>query len=187
MKKILIFAIGVAAMLAAASCREDEAKTTWEEYADWRQTNITWLEQQQARKNPDGTPYYEVVTSSWYSGAYVLLHRFDTPNTDNRPDWPPLSTSTIDVIYQGFNCEGERFDSSLSQTVYGPGIMRFKLNEVIKGWTAAFETMNVGDSAEILCPYNMAYGETYVNSLIKPYSALRFNVRLVDIYAYEKK
>ena len=46
--------------------------------------------------------------------------------------------------------------------------------------------MYVGDSAEIICPYNMAYGESYVSSLIQPYSALRFNVRLVDVYAYEK-
>ncbi len=33
----------------------------------------------------------------------------------------------------------------------------------------------------------MAYGENLVSNMIKPYSALRFNVRLVDIYAYEKK
>ena len=184
MKKILYIVAAVIALGAVAACTDDDNnKTTWEQYADWRQTNITWLEQQQARTNPDGTPYYEVVTPSWYSGASVLMHRFGESNKNNLR---PLSTSTIDVIYQGFNCEGERFDSSLSQTVYGPAIMRFKLNEVIDGWTAAFETMYVGDSAEIICPYNMAYGESYVSSLIQPYSALRFNVRLVDVYAYEK-
>ncbi|MDE6136460.1 MAG: FKBP-type peptidyl-prolyl cis-trans isomerase [Muribaculaceae bacterium] len=183
MKKIIYFVIAAIAMGVGASCADDETQVTWEQYADWRQTNIAWLEQQQARTNPDGTPYYEIVTPSWYSGAYVLMHRFGESNTQNLR---PLSSSTVDVIYQGFNCDGERFDSSLSQTVYGPAVMRFKLNEVIDGWTAAIETMHVGDSAEIICPYNMAYGERYVSSYILPYSALRFNVRLVDIYAYEK-
>lgn len=184
MKKILYIVVAAIALGIGASCADDDTKTTWEQYADWRQTNISWLEQQQARTNPDGTPYYEVVTPSWYSGSYVLMHRVGESNAQNLR---PLSSSTVDVIYQGFNCEGERFDSSLNQTVYGPAIMRFKLNEVIDGWTAALETMHVGDSAEIICPYNMAYGEGYVSSLILPYSALRFNVRLVDIYAYEKK
>ena len=106
MKKILYIVAAVIALGAVAACTDDDNnKTTWEQYADWRQTNITWLEQQQARTNPDGTPYYEVVTPSWYSGAYVLMHRFGESNKNNLR---PLSTSTIDVIYQGFNCEGER-------------------------------------------------------------------------------
>lgn len=184
MKKLLYAAIAIVAAVAATACQDDDVKSTWEEYADWRKTNISWLEELQARKDANGQPYYEVITPSWYTNSYVLLHRFGASNTGNLM---PKSNSTIDVIYQGFNCEGERFDSSLTQTTYGPGIARFNLNEVIDGWTAAFETMHVGDSAEIICPYNMAYGEGLVSSLILPYSALRFNVRLVNIYGYEKQ
>ena len=182
MKKLIYTVIAAAAIACGWACT-DEAKTTWEAYADWREANNTWLEQQQARRNADGTPYFEVVSPSWYNGAYVLVHRFPPLNSDKLS---PLETSTIDVIYQGFNKDGERFDSSLTQTKYGPGISRFKLNEVIDGWTAAFETLHVGDSAEIICPYNMAYGAGAVSSLVPPYSALRFTVRLVDIYSYEK-
>ena len=59
MKKILYIVAAVIALGAVAACTDDDNnKTTWEQYADWRQTNITWLEQQQARTNPDGT--YEV-------------------------------------------------------------------------------------------------------------------------------
>lgn len=181
-KLLYIFFLAMAAV--AVSCHEDEYKDTWDTYADWRNDNIAWLAQQQARTNPDGTPYYETVIPNWYKGSYVLVHRFGPTHTENLT---PLSTSTIDVIYVGRNFEGERFDSSTTTTAYGrPGVTRFQLNAVIKGWTAAFETLHVGDSAEIICPYNMAYGESYVSDLIKPFSALRFNVRLVDIYAYEK-
>lgn len=183
MKKLLYIAAAIIG-IAATACADDDYKDTWTTYADWRNDNNAWLEQQQARKNPDGTPYYEVVIPSWYKGAYVLVHRFGPSNTQNLK---PLSNSTVDVIYNGYNFQGERFDSSATVNAYGrPGVQRFKLNAVIDGWTAAFETMHVGDSAEIICPPNMAYGESAVSDLIKPYSALRFNVRLVDIYAYEK-
>lgn len=186
MKKLLILAVALLGIaVASTSCKDDEYKDVWTTYADWRNDNNAWLAEQQARKNPDGTPFYEVIIPSWYSGAYVLVHRFGPSNTQNLK---PLSTSTIDVIYEGYNFQGERFDSSKTVTAYGrPGVQRFQLNGVIDGWTAAFETMHVGDSAEIICPSNMAYGEGAVSNLIKPYSALRFNVRLVDIYAYEKK
>ncbi len=186
MKKLLYMACAILGLGAlATACNDDDYKDTWTTYADWRNDNEAWLKEQQARKNPDGTPYYEVVIPSWYNGAYVLVHRFGEPNTGNLR---PLSTSTIDVIYKGYNFQGERFDSSMTVTTYGrPGVQRFQLNSVIDGWTAAFETLHVGDTAEIICPYNMAYGENLVSNMIKPYSALRFNVRLVDIYAYEKK
>ncbi|MDE6286355.1 MAG: FKBP-type peptidyl-prolyl cis-trans isomerase [Muribaculaceae bacterium] len=186
MKKLLFIAIAVVAVVGLAACHEDDDKyaSNWEKFAEWRATNTAWVASQQTRTNADGTPFYQVVTPSWYNGAFVLVHVFGEPHTENLR---PLSTSTVDVIYQGFNCEGERFDSSLTQTAYGPGVARFALNEVIDGWTAAFEALHVGDSAEIVCPYNMAYGEMYMSELIKPYSALRFNVRLVDIYGYEKK
>lgn len=183
-KFILFTAAAVAIASAFTSCADDDTKSTWEEYADWRQTNITWLEQQQARTNADGTKYYEVVSPSWYVGSYVLVHRVGESNTDNLR---PLSSSVVEVIYQGFNCEGERFDSSLAATPGAAVTRNFKLNEVIDGWTAALETMHVGDSAEIICPYQMAYGASAVGSLIQPYSALRFNIRLVDIPAYEVK
>ncbi|MDE6270583.1 MAG: FKBP-type peptidyl-prolyl cis-trans isomerase [Muribaculaceae bacterium] len=183
MKKLL-YTVVLALAAIAVSCADDDYKDYWETYADWRNGNITWLEQQQSRTNPDGTPYYETVIPNWDKGSFVLVHRFGPSHTENLT---PLSTSTVDVIYKGFNYEGERFDSSTTVTAYGrPGVARFQLNGVIKGWTAAFETLHVGDSAEIICPYNMAYGESYVSEQIKPYSVLRFNVRLVDIFAYEK-
>ncbi|MDE7125880.1 MAG: FKBP-type peptidyl-prolyl cis-trans isomerase [Muribaculaceae bacterium] len=46
--------------------------------------------------------------------------------------------------------------------------------------------MRVGDTAEVLIPYSMAYGMSGSGS-IPPYSNLRFNVRLVDIVNYETR
>ena len=70
-------------------------------------------------------------------------------------------------------------------TTNGPGIFRTQLTSVIPGWVIAMEDMRVGDTAEVLVPYQQGYG-TSTTSGILPYSALKFNVRLVDIVDYEK-
>ena len=44
--------------------------------------------------------------------------------------------------------------------------------------------MHVGDTVQILIPYQSAYGSSSSGSVL-PYSALRFNVRLEDIPDYE--
>ena len=179
---LLLFAIGVTFL---ASCHKDESSTLWEAYSDWRKTNTSWLIEQQSRKNPDGSPYYELVVPDWDPSAYVLIHYFnDRKFTEG--NLSPLLTSTIDTRYKGYLCNDIAFDSSTLQTAYGPGIFRTKLDGVITGWTIAFETMRVGDTAEIVIPYEQAYG-TSTSSAIPPFSNLRFNVRLVDIAAYEKR
>ena len=184
MKKLLLCAAVLGTMLSvASSCKGDEDKTTWEEYADWRETNELWLEELSARKNPDGSPYYNVVVPSWNPGAYVLMHYFnDRALTEG--NLSPLSTSTVDVRYIGHLCDGEPFDSSYTLTAYGDGVARMRIDNTIQGWMIALPQMRCGDSAEIVCPYGVAYGSQTVGD-IKPYSALRFNVRLVDIAKYE--
>ena len=45
--------------------------------------------------------------------------------------------------------------------------------------------MHVGDSVEIILPYNQAYGSSTPNDLIPPYSTLQFTMRLHDIPTLE--
>ena len=42
------------------------------------------------------------------------------------------------------------------------------------------ERMHVGDTVEVLVPYAQGYGSSSQGK-IKPFSALRFNIKLVDI------
>lgn len=62
MKKISALAVGLLALCAACS---DDDKSTWENYADWREANNAWLAQQQARTDADGQPYYRTVVPKW--------------------------------------------------------------------------------------------------------------------------
>lgn len=181
---LLLFVIG--ASFFASCSKDNDPSSLWEAYTDWRKTNTSWLIEKQARTNPDGSPYYEVIVPDWNPSAYVLIHYFnDRKLTEG--NLSPLSTSTIDTRYIGYLCTDVAFDSSSLQTYYGPGIFRTSLNSVISGWTIAFETMRVGDTAEIIIPYDQAYGTSTSSSTIPPFSNLRFNVRLVDIAAYEKQ
>ena len=46
--------------------------------------------------------------------------------------------------------------------------------------------MHVGDTVQIIIPYDLAYGQSGSGS-IPPYSALRFNMRLMDVPGYEAR
>lgn len=184
MKRLPIYLLLISLSLAClCACNDDDNNYNQSVYLSWAEKNSDWLAEMQQRTNADGTPYYQTIVPAWNPGSFVLIHYFnDTRETQN--NLSPLSTSTIDARYIGRYYNDVAFDSSYTQTTYGPGIFRTRLDQVIPGWTAAFETMHVGDTAEIIIPYAMAYGTT--SSSILPYSNLRFNVSLVDIPYYEK-
>ena len=182
MKNIFLAILAFLALLLIAC--SDGAKDTWEEYKDWRDANNEWLAEQQ-EKTVDGVPYYEKLIAPWNPQGYVLIHYLND-RTETEGCLSPIYTSEVDVRYHGSLYTGTGFDSSALQTKWGPGIYRTGLSDVIEGWTLALAEMRVGDTAEVLIPYSMAYGMSGSGS-IPPYSNLRFNVRLVDIVNYETR
>lgn len=183
MKKILPVLIAAAVAAGFSACSDDDS-IDLSDYSDWRDKNDAWVAEMMAKKNTDGTPYYTSIVPAWNPGAYVLIHFFND-RAETAGNLSPLYTSVVDVFYEGYDCEGNLFDSSEGVTTYGiPGTQRFACNGTIQGWSIALEQMHVGDTCEIIVPYQMAYGTT-VKSAIKPYSSLRFNIRLTDIYRYE--
>lgn len=180
MKHLLAILAVVFVFLCA--CTKGE-QSTWDEYSAWRDVNNNWLTEIQSLKNPDGTPYYQTVVPSWNPGAYVLIHFFNDRSA-TEGNLSPIYTSTIDTRYELHLYDGTPVDSSTTLTANGPGVFRCRLNEMIQGWAMALPEMRCGDTAEIIVPYGVAYG-AQSQGLVKPYSNLRFNVRLVDIPNYE--
>lgn len=174
----------IAALCLAPACSDDENQSLMEAYQDWRDKNNAWLSEQQARTNPDGSPYFKSIIPAWDPTAYVLIHYFND-RAETEGNLSPMYTSTVDTRYRLSYYEGTAIDSSANMTTNGPGIFRTQLTKVIPGWVIAMEDMRVGDTAEVLVPYQQGYG-TNTTSGIVPYSALKFNVRLVDIVDYEK-
>lgn len=88
----------------------------------------------------------------------------------------PQKTDKVKVNYEGHLIDGTVFDSSLKRGEPAS----FRCDQVIKGWTEALTMMPVGSKWELYIPENLAYGERQAG-LIPPYSALIFEVELLEI------
>ncbi|HEV7380236.1 MAG TPA: FKBP-type peptidyl-prolyl cis-trans isomerase [Dyadobacter sp.] len=89
----------------------------------------------------------------------------------------PTATDKVKTHYHGTLTNGTVFDSSVDR---GEPI-EFPVNGVIKGWTEALQLMPVGSKWKLFIPYDLAYGERGAGGQIPPYSALIFDVELLDI------
>lgn len=179
--------LATVALIAMSSCMDDK-ENTWEAQMRWREANLTWLGEQAERTNPDGSLYYTRVVPAYDKDAYVLIHYFNDRSL-TQGNLSPLFTSTVDVKYKGELYNGAAFDSSYNNvppTYPADSIFRTHLSGVISGWQIALQDMRVGDTCEVVIPYQYAYG-TNQTSGIPAYSVLTFGIKLVDIPSYEIK
>lgn len=180
--KYLLYLLLLALGLGAAACSDDDNKDTWKKYEQWRQDNATWLAEQAVRTNPDGTPYFQRVVPQWQTGAYVLMHWYGDPMAFAHNLVPDL-TSTVSTKYIGRLYNDEPFDSSYAQV---DSIYTTQLSNLISGWKIALMNMHVGDSCLVVIPQEQGYAASS-SGKIPPYSALQFNLKLVDIPYYQIK
>ena len=89
----------------------------------------------------------------------------------------PRRRSTVVVHYSGTLIDGTPFDSSLARGEPA----RFRVNQVIPGWTEALQLMRVGDKWRLFIPADLAYGDQVAGPLIRPGSALIFEVELLEV------
>jgi FKBP-type peptidyl-prolyl cis-trans isomerase len=90
----------------------------------------------------------------------------------------PGATDNVTVHYHGTLIDGVVFDSSIDRgqpTTFG-------VHQVIPGWTEALQLMSVGSKYRLYIPQELAYGANpHPGGAIKPYSALIFDVELLNI------
>jgi len=89
----------------------------------------------------------------------------------------PTRTSTVRTHYHGTLIDGTVFDSSVERDQPS----EFPVSGVIAGWTEALQMMKVGAKWKLFIPYQLAYGERGAGGAIGPYTALVFEVELLDI------
>ena len=103
---------------------------------------------------------------------------------------------TVKVLYTGRDCYGEVFDTNRWNDMpkerqemlkqYDPensgkdNPIEFPLDRVIKGWTEGMKLVGKGGKITLWIPSEYAYGERGTQG-IAPYSALRFDVELIDV------
>jgi len=88
----------------------------------------------------------------------------------------PLVSDEVEVHYHGTLTDGFVFDSSKDRGEPA----KFRVNQVIAGWTEALQLMKVGSKWKLYIPAGLAYGKQGSNS-IGPNEALTFEVDLLGI------
>ena len=89
----------------------------------------------------------------------------------------PKATDQVVCHYEGFLVDGTVFDSSFQRGEPAT----FPLNQVITGWTEGLQLMQEGAKYRFFIPYRLGYGEGGAGTLIPPFSALIFDVELIEV------
>jgi len=89
----------------------------------------------------------------------------------------PSKESKVRTHYHGTFIDGKVFDSSYDRGQPA----EFPVGGVIAGWTEALQLMNKGAKWKLFIPYGLAYGAQGSPGGIPPYSALVFDVELLEI------
>jgi len=144
--------------------KEQEAealKKAEAEFGDNKETGIQFLAE---NKSKDG-----VKTTN--SGLQYTVIKEGTGEK-------PTATSKVKVHYHGTLLDGTVFDSSVDRGTPA----EFGVNGVIKGWTEVLQLMPVGSKYKVFVPQELAYGAfPRQGGPIKPFSALVFDVELIEI------
>lgn len=89
----------------------------------------------------------------------------------------PIMSSTVSTHYHGTLIDGTVFDSSIERAEPA----KFGVDQVIIGWQEVLQLMPVGSKWKVFIPYDLAYGKRGTGDFIKPYSALIFEIELLEI------
>ncbi|MBU0763315.1 MAG: FKBP-type peptidyl-prolyl cis-trans isomerase [Bacteroidetes bacterium] len=141
---------------------EEERKTELEKYKDNLEAGRKFLEEN-AKKE----------------GVVVLPSGLQYEIIKNGRGAKPKPTDNITAHYHGTLIDGTVFDSSLDRDP-----LTIQLGQLIPGWIEAIQLMSPGAKWRLFVPYEMAYGEAN-KGVIKPYSALIFEVELISFKSPE--
>lgn len=100
---------------------------------------------------------------------YQILKAGDGPK--------PTANDKVKTHYHGTLLDGTVFDSSVQRNEP----ITFPVTGVIQGWIEALQLMPVGSKWKLFIPQELAYGSRGSGPVIKPYSALIFEVELLSI------
>lgn len=100
---------------------------------------------------------------------YEVLQAGDGPK--------PTTSNRVKVHYHGTLIDGTVFDSSVERGQPAS----FGVTQVIQGWVEGLQLMPLGSKYKFYIPYELAYGERGAGPKIPPFSALVFEVELLEI------
>lgn len=194
MKKTLYFMIAfVAAVLTA--CSETHEEET--EFANWQERNDAFFSTIYAKavaESDNGSKSWKVIKAFSKNNSsnaitsnptdYIVVEVLKNGDSNSRPT---LATDSASVHYRGnlmpteSYAAGYQFDTSWIGD-YNLAAMtpsRFKVGDLVTGFSTALMNMNLGDRWKVYIPYELGYGTTEKTG-IPAYSTLIFDITLVN-------
>ncbi|MDO4695855.1 FKBP-type peptidyl-prolyl cis-trans isomerase [Porphyromonas sp.] len=108
-----------------------------------------------------------------------LQYKYEVEGTGAKATSPK---DTVVVHYKGTTLDDKQFDSSYDRGEPST----FPLDEVISGWTEAFQIFPVGSKITMWLPSALAYGERDLGEF-GPNRLLRFECELLEVRPYKGK
>lgn len=153
----------------------ENAKMTYEESMEVLQNYFMKLQTESLEKNlKEGEEFLEKNKSA--EGVVTLPSGLQYKIISEGKGIKPSASDEVEVHYRGTLLNGEEFDSSYER---GEPV-KFKLNQVIQGWTEGLQQVKEGSKVILYVPADMAYGEQGAGS-IEPNSTLIFEVELLKV------
>jgi len=103
-------------------------------------------------------------------GIYYII---ETEGSGSRPN----AASSVEVDYEGFYLDGEKFDSSYDRGEPST----FRLNGVIEGWTIGIPLFKEGGKGTLIIPSRYAYGSNPPSGVRKD-APMLFNIELLEVF-----
>lgn len=172
--------ISIVALLFSATFLFTSCKDSLDDISSWR------LQNENAFKNYEKEEGYEKVTIDGFA-PFVYVKWFEKVERNSKSVFP-IETSRVVIHYQLSRIVG---DTSIIETNYdNEAGTFFSLNrgaseQIIVGLRIALQNMLVGDEAEVIIPWFLAYGQ-HGGKSIRPYTALKYRVRLDEIIPEER-
>lgn len=157
--KNALMTVDEASATAQTMMQSVKARVMEEKYGDWKkqcEDYMAGIAKKEGIKELGDGIYYEVLTEG--TGAI------------------PADTNKVSVNYEGKLLNDTIFDSSYQRGEP----MKFRVNQVIPGWTKALTSMPVGSTWMVYIPQEQAYGEREAGK-ITPFSCLIFKIELLGI------
>ena len=140
--------------------QEEQAKKAEVEFGEYKKEGEAFLAENKTKKG---------VKTTESGLQYVVLKEGNGAQ--------PTAASRVKVHYHGTLPDGTVFDSSVDRGEPS----QFGVNQVIKGWTEGLQLMKSGAKYKFFIPQELAYGAQQRGAKIKPFSALVFEVELLEI------
>ncbi len=171
--------VAVVAGLCSCSPENDSDKNDNVDW-DWVALNEDYYANAALLTDKDGSPFYEKIVPVWNEGASILMH-FYNDRALTAGNLQPYLTSTVSAKYELGLANGTSLENSYSNT---DSVLTTKVSALVEGWAIALTNMHVGDSVKVVIPAAQGYG-AYTHGSVPAYSTLIFNIKLVDVPAYE--